>query len=66
MTGMTPPASAGTPGSAPTAARRVLLLPVDGRPDEVVRRYRLACLRLDAPAPPQGQDRFAHLKRSYD
>ena len=62
---MTPPASAATRAPAP-AARRVLLVPVTGRPDEVVRRYRLACLRLDAPAPPAGQDRFAHLKRSYD
>lgn len=66
MSDMTPPASTGTPASAAPAARRVLLLPVGGRPDEVVRRYRLACLRLDAGAPPEGQDRFAHLKRSYD
>ncbi len=63
---MTPPASAATPASRMPAARRVLLLPVSRRPDEDVRRYRLACLRLDPPAPAGSQDRFAYLKRSYD
>jgi hypothetical protein len=47
---------------------RFLLLPEAGRPerdtdDRVVRRYRLARLKLDSRDP---KDRFAHLRRTYD
>ena len=36
-----------------------------GRGDELVRRYRLARLRLE-PRDTRGADRFAHLKRFHD
>jgi hypothetical protein len=55
------PAAAKTP-------RRVVLLPVEARSDELVRRYRLARLRLDGRSSKPGTDphRFEHLKRMYD
>ena len=49
---------------APTA-RRLVLVRASGRSDELVRRYRLARLRLE-PRETSGDQRFAHLKRSYD
>jgi hypothetical protein len=49
---------------APTA-RRLVLVPASGRGDELVRRYRLARLRLE-PRETRGDQRFEHLKRSYD
>ena len=49
---------------APTA-RRLVLVPASGRGDELVRRYRLERLRLE-PRETRGDQRFAHLKRSYD
>jgi hypothetical protein len=49
----------------PPAARRLVLVPASGRGDELVRRYRLARLRLE-PRETTGDQRFAHLKRTYD
>jgi len=51
----------------PPRARRLVLLPAQesGRGDELVRRYRLARLRLE-PRETRGDDRFAHLKASHD
>jgi hypothetical protein len=49
---------------APTA-RRLVLVPASGRGDELVRRYRLARLRLE-PRETRGDQRFEHLKRTYD
>jgi hypothetical protein len=46
-------------------ARRLVLVPANGRGDELVRRYRLARLRLE-PRETRGEQRFAHLKRTYD
>jgi hypothetical protein len=55
-----------TTGDPPApAARRLVLVPASGRGDELVRRYRLARLRLE-PRETTGDQRFAHLKRSYD
>jgi len=53
------------PAKAPPPARRLVLVPASGRGDELVRRYRLARLRLE-PREVRGDERFAHLKRSYD
>jgi hypothetical protein len=49
---------------APPRARRLVLVSA-GRGDELVRRYRLARLRLE-PREVSGADRFAHLKRFHD
>jgi hypothetical protein len=49
----------------PPPARRLVLVPASGRGDDLVRRYRLARLRLE-PREVRGDERFAHLKRSYD
>ena len=49
----------------PPVARRLVLVPASGRGDELVRRYRLARLRLE-PRETRGDQRFAHLKRTYD
>ena len=51
----------------PPAARRLVLVPASasGRGDELVRRYRLARLRLE-PREKSGPDRFAHLKQFHD
>ena len=55
-----------TTGDPPApAARRLVLVPASGRGDELVRRYRLARLRLE-PRETRGEQRFEHLKRSYD
>ena len=52
--------------AARTAARRLVLVPVSARSDELVRRYRLASMRVEAPPARSGEDRFSHLRRSYD
>jgi hypothetical protein len=52
-------------GSDPPAARRLVLVPAEGRGDELVRRYRLARLRVE-PRRATGPDRFAHLARRHD
>ena len=58
-----------TTGDPPAPiARRLVPVPASGRGDELVRRYRLARLRLEprgSESPPT-QQRFAHLKRTYD
>jgi hypothetical protein len=55
-----------TTGDPPApVARRLVLVPAAGRGDELVRRYRLARLRLE-PRQTTGDERFAHLKRSHD
>ena len=55
-----------TTGDPPApAARRLVLVPASGRGDELVRRYRLARLRLE-PRETTGDQRFAHLERTYD
>ena len=55
-----------TTGDPPApVARRLVLVPASGRGDELVRRYRLARLRLE-PRETRGDQRFAHLKRTYD
>jgi hypothetical protein len=59
-----PPPRAAEP---PPRARRLVLLPAQesGRGDELVRRYRLARLRLE-PRETRGDERFTHLKHSHD
>ena len=54
--------------TAITAAdpRRLVLVPVADRSDAVVRRYRLARLKLESRDATPGADRFAHLRRAYD
>ena len=55
-----------TTGDPPVpVARRLVLVPAAARGDELVRRYRLARLRLE-PREMRGEQRFEHLKRSYD
>ena len=55
-----------TTGDPPApVARRLVLVPASGRGDELVRRYRLARLRLE-PREVRGEQRFSHLKRTYD
>jgi hypothetical protein len=52
----------------PPRARRLVLLPAaqeSGRGDELVRRYRLARLRLE-PRETRGDERFAHLRTFHD
>jgi hypothetical protein len=51
--------------TGPPTARRLVLVPAEGRSDELVRRYRLARLRLE-PRETRGDDRFAHLKQFHD
>jgi hypothetical protein len=46
-------------------ARRLVLVPADGRGDELVRRYRLARLRLES-RDVRGDQRFAHLTQRHD
>ena len=53
-----------TPSNGPPA-RRLYLVPAEGRGDELVRRYRLARLKLEA-RDVRGEERFAHLKASHD
>jgi hypothetical protein len=57
-----PPASESPPG-----ARRLVLVPAasSGREDELVRRYRMARLRVE-PRDVRGPERFAHLKQFHD
>jgi hypothetical protein len=57
------PSKAPPPRARPSARRLVLVPASDG--DELVRRYRLARLRLE-PRRVTGDERFAHIKRSYD
>ena len=57
-----------TPSRSPRPVRRVFLVPAaerHGRGDDIVRRYRLARLRLESREVP-GSERFEHLKTSYD
>ena len=55
-----------TTGDPPASvAHRLVLVPASGRGDELVRRYRLARLRLE-PRDTRGDQRFEHLKRTYD
>jgi hypothetical protein len=61
---MTSSAAATTPASPPPA-RRLVLVPATGRGDELVRRYRLARLRLE-PRETTGEARFAHLTQRHD
>jgi hypothetical protein len=54
--------------AAPRSVRRVVLVPSGsrtGRGDELIRRYRLARLRLE-PRETRGDERFAHLKSFHD
>ena len=53
--------------SAPHSVRRVVLVPASrsSRGDELIRRYRLARLRLEERRVP-GAERFEHLKRRHD
>jgi hypothetical protein len=55
-----------TTGDPPTpVARRLVLVPASGRGDELVRRYRLARLRVETRET-SGEQRFEHLRRTYD
>ncbi len=54
-----------TTDKGPPPARRLVLVPATGRGDELVRRYRLARLRLE-PRETTGDLRFAHLKHPHD
>ena len=55
-----------TTGDPPApVARRLVLVPASGRGDELVRRYRLARLRVEG-RDTRGADRFAHLKHRHD
>ena len=55
-----------TTGDPPApVARRLVLVPATGRGDELVRRYRLARLRVEGRET-RGADRFAHLKHRHD
>jgi hypothetical protein len=59
------PRSAKAPPPSHRTARRLVLVPANGRDDELVRRYRLARLRLE-PREVRGDERFAHLTRAHD
>jgi len=59
------PAGHTTSDPPPPVARRLVLVPASGRDDELVRRYRLARLRLE-PRQTHGAERFAHLKQRHD
>ena len=57
-----------TSPSAAAATRRLVLVPTGQRADrgdDSVRRFRLARLRLEG-RPVAPEQRFAHVKRSYD
>ena len=57
-----------TAAKPPPRARRLVLVPASrasGRDDELVRRYRLARLRLE-DRETRGDARFAHLKTFHD
>jgi hypothetical protein len=57
-----------TSSTAAAAGRRLILVPSaprSGRGDGTVRRYRLARLRLEG-RPADREERFEHVKRSYD
>jgi len=54
-----------TTDNRPPPAQRLFLVPASGRGDELVRRYRLARLRLE-PRETTGDLRFAHLKHPHD
>ena len=58
-----PAVSHPSPKAQPRARRLVLVSA--GRDDELVRRYRLARLRLEARTT-RGEERFAHLKQFHD
>jgi hypothetical protein len=62
------PAAKPPPRRSAPAARRLVLVPAthtDGRGDELVRRYRLARLRLETREV-RGDARFAHLTDFHD
>jgi hypothetical protein len=59
------PRAAKAPPPSERTARRLVLVPAIGRDDELVRRYRLARLRLE-PRQVRGDERFAHLTRAHD
>jgi hypothetical protein len=72
MLSMTSPAlpttdrhSKAAPRARPVARRLVLVRAGEDRSDELIRRYRLARLRLE-PREMRGDERFAHLKHSHD
>lgn len=55
-----------TASDPPTpVARRLVLVPASDRGDELIRRYRLARLRLEG-RDTRGEERFAHLKHRHD
>jgi hypothetical protein len=60
MVNMNPPAVTTQP-----RIRRLALVPTPGRSDAVVRRHRLARLRLEDREVARAE-RFAHLKRMHD
>lgn len=48
-------------------ARRLVLVPASGRSDELVRRYRLARLRVEGrETTPPAPERFAYLRQRHD
>jgi hypothetical protein len=51
--------------TAPQPVRRLTLVPVDGRSDAAVRRFRIARLRLEDREVARAE-RFAHLKHAHD
>ncbi len=67
MTTASLPSTGQAHAKSPPRARRLVLVPATatGREDELVRRYRLARLRLEA-RDTRGAERFAHLKQFHD
>lgn len=53
------------PSAAELPVRRLTLVPMSGRGDAAVRRYRLARLRLEDREVARAE-RFSHLKRAHD
>ena len=58
-------APTGSIAAAGLPVRRLSLIQTSGRSDAVVRRYRLARLRLEDREVARAE-RFSHLKRSHD
>ena len=59
------PSRTSSNGPPTPVARRLVLVPARGRDDELVRRYRLARLKLEA-RDVRGDERFEYLKHSHD